>query len=293
MRTNDAVRSELSIPVPGADPISAMQYPALDPVGVVVLHPATATPQRFYASFANYLSSIGLTAITYDYRGTGRSGQPKQNRHIRMRDWLDVDIPAVTAWARDTYPDLPHLAVGHSLGGHGLSLGGGGNELAGFAMVASHAGVTDRIPDRMERLRVRLVLEVLAPTLGRLLGYIPGQRLGLGEDMPLAAMNEWRGWTRQPRYFFDDPTMDAAHRMSAVRTHVRAIGLSDDAWATPEQMHVFIEHLTNAQVEFAVHEPAEAGAETIGHHGYFRERVSAELWPALGDWLLERARVTP
>lgn len=298
MRTNPLPQDApeiVEIAVADSGTISATVYAAAgSPHGVVVLHPATATPQRFYASFAAHLAANGLTTITYDYRGTGRSGPPRENASIRMRDWQSVDIPAVSDWALATYPDLPQLAVGHSLGGHGLCLSEGGEHLGGFAIVASHAGVTARIPDRMERLRVRLILNVIAPVTGRLFGYIPGATLGLGEDMPVAAMREWSGWTRLPNYFFDDPTMDAAARMARVRTPVLALGMADDPWATPEQMQVFIDHLTGTSPRLVEHSAEEVEAGEIGHHGYFRERISAALWPDLTDWLLERAdaRVT-
>jgi predicted alpha/beta hydrolase len=106
-----------NIDVPGAGTLSASYWPASVPV---LLHPATGVPKRYYESFARYLANSGLSVLTYDYRGIGRS-RPASLRgyNVSMSDWIDHDVPAVTAWARSRFPLLPLLADGHSIGGHG------------------------------------------------------------------------------------------------------------------------------------------------------------------------------
>ncbi len=255
----------------------------------VTIHSATAVPQRLYSGFAESLAKAGFAVLAYDYRGTGESGNARDNPRLRMRDWMDDDVPAAAAWMRQRFPDVPHLAVGHSLGGHALALNNGTEGLSGFMTVASHAGVTASIPDRVERARVELILRVLGPGTARLLGYVPGRRFGLGEDMPTAAMREWGKWTRQPGYFFDDPTMHARERTGRVRTEVLCVGLSDDPWATPAQIGLIGRQLVNARVQTRIYAPADAGVAAIGHMGYFRRAPGARLWPDAVAWLTERA----
>ena len=257
----------------------------------VVLHPATAVPERLYRGFAEFLAGEGFAVVTYDYRGTGTSGVPRENRGIRMRDWMSVDVPAVAQWTQDRFPNAPQLAVGHSIGGHALALGHGSSQLRGFVTIASHAGVTRAIPTRAERLRVAFVLRVLGPVTAQFLGYVPGRRIGLGEDMPGAAMLEWSRWSRLPRYFFDDPTMDAEARAAGVRTDVLAIGFSDDLWATPEQIDAITGHMAGAEVERRTIDPASVGVERIGHMGFFRRANRDRLWPQVSEWL--RRRIEP
>lgn len=259
------------------------------PRAAVAVHPATAVPQRLYNGFAQYLAAEGFAVLSYDYRGTGESGKARDNRGLRMRDWMDDDVPAAAAWLRKRFPELPHVAVGHSLGGHALALGNGGADLRGFITVASHAGVSRSIPDRAERARVELILRVLGPGAARVLGYVPGRRMGLGEDMPAAAMLEWSKWSRTPGYFFDDPTMHARERTARVRTSVLCIGLDDDPWATPAQIGVIARQLVNAKVETRTYSPADAGVGAIGHMGYFRRGPGAVLWPDAAAWLAARA----
>lgn len=297
MRSNgvkSAVRERVSIPVAeGGTIVGTVWSPPEDPPrAAVVVHPATAVPERLYTHFAEHLVEGGFAVVTYDYRGTGASGAARAHRGLRMRDWMSADVPAVATWTRERFPGLPQLAVGHSIGGHALALDNGTAGLAGFVTVASHAGVTKTIPTRGERLRVGAILRVIGPATARLLGYVPGRRLGIGEDMPGAAMLEWSRWSRLPGYFFDDPTMDAGPRAAAVSTDVLAIGFTDDPWATPAQVDAIFDPLTAARVERRTYTPQQGGVPAIGHAGFFRRGLRDTLWPEVRDWLLRTAEAS-
>ncbi|MFE6970953.1 serine aminopeptidase domain-containing protein [Isoptericola sp. NPDC057653] len=298
MRSDDTTTvesEELRIQIPaGGWVVGTVRKSAEEsPRGVVVIHPATAVPERLYTGFAEFLAARGYVAVTYDYRGTGRSGSPREHRGLRMRDWMSDDVPAVAAWARPRFGDVPQLAVGHSIGGHALALGNGSRGLAGFVTIASHVAATSTIPDRAERARVRLILRALGPATARVLGYVPGRRTGLGEDMPAAAMLEWSRWSTMPGYFFDDPTMTATADAARVTGDVLAVGFTDDPWATPAQIDAITNHLTAARVERRTWSPADGGVEQIGHLGFFRRGLRDTLWPELLAWLDARAGAAP
>ena len=266
-----------------------LREPDEAPDAALVIHPATATPQGFYTNFASYLAANGIATVTYDYRGTGRSGSPRTHRELGMRDWMEHDVPAVADWTAARFPDVPQLAIGHSLGGHALALGNGTAGLAAFALLASHAGPARAIPDPVERFRVQLVLHVLGPVLAAALGYVPARRLGLGEDIPATAMTQWARWARLPGYFFDDPEMRARERAATVTQPVLAVGFADDKWATPELVDALTGHLTSAEVERRTYTPADGGVPVIGHHGFLRRGVQETLWPEMLAWLRKRA----
>ncbi|MCC3275329.1 alpha/beta fold hydrolase [Arthrobacter sp. zg-Y20] len=297
MRNNNvtSITSErISIPVAAGGTIAGtLRLPDGEPRAAVVIHPATAVAERLYTGFSEYLAENGLAVLTYDYRGTGASGSPKANRRLRMRDWMDQDVPAAAAWMRERFPDLPHVAVGHSLGAHAMALNNGLEDLHGFVGVASHAGVTKAIEDRKERFRVGLILSFLGPLTGKLLGAVPGKKLGLGEDMPGGAMLEWSGWSKKPNYFFDDPSMDAAQRTAQVKTDALVIGFTDDPWATPRQINVIFSHLVNASVERRTYAPADVGVPAVGHMGFFRRGMREKLWPEVLTWLTDKAGLSP
>ncbi|HDR9098419.1 TPA: alpha/beta fold hydrolase [Burkholderia vietnamiensis] len=262
--------------------------PDAPPRALVLIHPATAVPERLYAGFARFLTTRGFAALTYNYRGIGSSRPARLTKlQARMRDWIELDVGAAIAWARDTHRALPLLAVGHSVGGHAVGLSAGTAHLRAAVLVAAHAGSTRLIESAAERLKVRLILHVLGPLASALLGYVPGKRLGLGEDLPAGVFREWSRWTALPHYFFDDPTLGAAERFSKQRLPILAVGFDDDPWANRRAIDLLVSYLTGAAVERRQIDPHAAGTGPVGHMGFFRSRPGAVLWPGVADWLAQ------
>lgn len=283
----------LQIPSAGGIALGASCWLAPAARGVVLLHPATAVTQGYYEAFAGYLAAQGFHVLTYDYRGTGRSlvGGLRGYR-ASMLEWMMDDVAAVTRWAAARWPDLPLLAVGHSVGGHAIGLSPETPRLRAAVLVASHAGASRTVRGFAERLRVRVLLRVLAPVLCRLFGYMPGSRIGLGEDLPRGVMLQWAGWTALPRYFFDDPAVDAARRMGQVRIPLLVLGFDDDPWANREAVGLLVSHFTNAPVERHDIAPRAAGVPAVGHMGFFRRRCEPVLWKQVAHWLGAHAEQT-
>ncbi|MGC7404311.1 alpha/beta hydrolase [Pandoraea pneumonica] len=283
--------SSLALEIPALDGYSlgahAWYPPTLPARGVVLIHPATAVPERLYFAFAQYVAQRGLIAITYSYRGIDGS-RPSTLRGFaaRMRDWADLDVEGVTRWVHEQYPSLPLYAVGHSFGGHALGLCESTNLLQAAVQIASHAGSMRVVTNRRERARITCLMHWVAPPLARALGYMPGKRLGIGEDLPVGVFLEWSGWTRLANYFFDDPTLHAESRFARVRTPILAMGFDDDLWATPIGIDMLVSRLSHAPVVRCTIEASRSDTGTIGHMGYFRQRAGAFLWPETVDWLL-------
>lgn len=279
-----------AIPAANGARLAARLFPAAEPRALVLVHPATAVTQVFYDSFARYLAGLGLSALTYDYRGTGASrGASLRGETVTMADWMLEDVPAVTRWAAERFPGLPLLAVGHSVGGHALLLSGERPGVRAGVLVASHAGITRTIRGRAESARVWCVMRVLAPLLCAIKGYMPGRRIGLGEDLPRGVMLQWSRWTTLPRYFYDDPALDADRRVAALRMPLLALGFDDDPWANPRAMDILLAGATDAPLERRQIDPRALGLAGIGHMGFFRKRSANALWPQVGDWLLAQA----
>ena len=84
-----------AIPTANGADLAATLFPASEPKAVVLIHPATAVTQAFYEAFARYLAGIGLTALTYDYRGTGASRGPSLRGETQFVLKVDEDIRRV------------------------------------------------------------------------------------------------------------------------------------------------------------------------------------------------------
>lgn len=291
---SQVVPSITSFMLPAMDgyPLGATLYVSGEapPVGVVLVHSATAIPARHYAAFASALAGRGLVVLTYDYRGIGASRSARlRGFGARMRDWIDLDAEGVVAWARAVYPGLPLFAVGHSLGGHAIGLCEGSRHLAGAVLVSCAAAWIGYVQGAAERLRVAALLRVVGPTLGLACGYVPMRRLGMGEDLPNPAFRDWAHWIGLRHYFFDDPTMHAAARFARVQAPLLLIGADDDPWTPAPAIDLLASYLTGATVERWQIAPAAANARKVGHAGFFRKEHKDTLWPRLEDWLLRLA----
>lgn len=260
---------------------------------VVLVHPATAVRERMYHPFAGFLAEQGFRVITYNYRGVGAGAGRPQHRHLTMRNWMLEDAPAVLDWAVQKFPGAPILAIGHSLGGHVIGMGGSNQPLQAAVLIASHAGALRLVRGRAERLRIALMFRALVPLLGRRSGQFPGKRLGIGEDIPALAMRDWGRWILMRNYFFDDPTLDAASRFAKVDVPLLSLGFDDDPWATPAAIDLLNSHFTASPPARRQIDPTRDGTGPVGHMGFFRDHHRDRLWTEVADWMRQQAEAAP
>ena len=138
----------------------------------LVLAPAMAVPQAFYADFAAWLAGQGYTAWTFDYRGTGASLKGSM-RGVKasVSDWLGLDYDAVVQAAAGA--GNPVFALGHSLGGQVVPLLPSRDRLAGLVNIAVGSGSMRHNQPAIRR-KAPLMWHVLAPLMCPLFGYFPG-----------------------------------------------------------------------------------------------------------------------
>ena len=276
---------DLTVPALDGRPLNATLFEPAHPRVAVIVSAATATPRGYYRAFAQFLADRDAAVVTYDYRGSG--DEPSLLRHsgARMRDWGELDFAGILAWMRARYPNLELMTVGHSFGGHALLLAPNNAQIVRSVTVASQSGYW-RFCSPGERFRVWVLLNALAPLAMGVLGYVPGSRLGLGEDLANGIMHEWRRWCNSPGYFFDDPSMASAlARASSYTAPTLMIGLTDDLWATRPARVALASWFTHARTEQVEIDPLALGLGPVGHLGFFRARFAGTLWPHVTSYL--------
>lgn len=259
-------------------------FPARSPNGrAVVIQAATGVKQEYYARFAAFLSERGFTALTYDYRGIGRS-RPRRLRGFRacMRDWAVHDVPAALEFLERTAPGAHLMIVGHSFGGQALGLVPRPERIRAALLVGSQSGYW-RHWSALGRSWMWLATHVVLPAATRLFGYFPGSRLGFGEDLPAGVAIEWAGWCRHPHYLVG--ALQAHASFARFGAPLRAYAISDDRFAPPRAVAALLEFYPSARVDIRRVRPADVGARRIGHFGFFRERFRDTLWSEAADWL--------
>ena len=97
-----------------------LHRPSGPPRAVVLIHPATAVPERLYLPFAGYLVEQGFAALTYDYRGIGRSA-PRSLRgsKAKMRDWMELEPSRPASASSSSLPKRRRLFFLGALAGAG------------------------------------------------------------------------------------------------------------------------------------------------------------------------------
>jgi predicted alpha/beta hydrolase len=253
------------------------------PRRVAVVHCGAGIPARRYQNFAAFLARAGMPALTYDYRGIGQSRPGSLRGYAaELEDWSEYDCAAAIAWLRARFPDTEIVGIAHSVGA--WVVGGAGNaaEQARLVLIGGHTGYYgDYRP--LYRLPMALLWHAVMPAMTHLLGYFPGRRLGLGEDIPAKIALQWAA-RRSPQLgrTVSDRARMLLERCAALQRPALLVSVSDDAFATPAGMQRLMAYYPRLYpVQHLRFTPADAGVRRIGHFGFFSRRVGAVLWPRL------------
>lgn len=250
----------------------------------VLINSATAVPRKIYRGFASYLADRGCAVLTYDYRGTGNS-RPKSLAGFKtsMTEWAALDVTSAVAWMRSQFP-MPLRYVGHSFGGQALGLLPNNTEVSRALFIAAQAGYWGLMTPP-EGYRVYALMNFIGAPLTHLMGYAPG-KMGIGEDLPKDVFLQWTRWVSSKRYYYDDPALTALKNYPNYRGALRALSFSDDPWATYPAVELLCSGFTATAPDIIAVTPASAGAQKIGHFGFFRPEHRETLWNDAADWLL-------
>lgn len=245
----------------------------------VLVMPATGVPQSYYAKFAAYLADRGFTALTFDYRGIGRSLATHVKKvTARMQDWAMLDAAAAFHFLSSKTLSI----VGHSFGGQALGLLPEPERIASALLVGAQSGYWGHWP-ASGRLWMWPVTHLALPGVATLLGYFPGSRLGFGEDLPKGVALQWASWCRHPRYLVGALGVEDVY--SRINAPLRAYAITDDPFAPLGAVQALGALYPNARWETRRVAPADVGAKSLGHFGFFRERFRDSLWRETADWL--------
>ena len=262
------------------DPISA-------PSASIVIAPAMAVPQSFYAAFARYLASEGHAVWTFDYRGTGESLKGSmRGAKADLTDWYARDYDAVVNAAADAHPDTPVFAVGHSFGGQSAPLLPSRARLAGLINVSVGSGSGQHIMPRIART-APLMWHVIVPLLCPLFGYFPGERLGVIGNIPTGAMLQWRRWCLTPDYILSGES-GAREAYASAEFPVLALTFADDEMLLEEGSRMMHAAYTKRAPDYRLIDPAQFGLKRIGHFGFFKPQSESALWPLVTQWIEEQ-----
>lgn len=280
-------RQVLDVEIQAVDglPLAATLFaPAAPAAASVLLLPATGVRRRFYGPFADFLATRGFRVLTLDYRGVGGS-RPERLRGFpaSLSAWAELDADSALRHLAERFPQEPLLGVGHSFGGQAFGLLDGRRRFGAALLVAAQSGWWGHWHGPA-RLRLIAFWYLVIPAATALCGYLPGRRLGLGEDLPAGVARQWARWGRHPDYLLRGDAGGLAARYADIDCPLLALSFADDGYAPRPAVAALLALYRGAAVEHR-HFDEAAG---VGHFGFFRESARHTLWPEAARWLEAR-----
>lgn len=190
----------------GDKPIAAtICRPVKSPKAVVLINPATGVPQTYYRKFAQWLvTDQNIACVTYDYHDFCASARHHvKHSKATMSRWGIYDQQAARDLSQEVFPNVPLWVLGHSLGGFMLPFQSGLDGISRAIAVNSGPIHVSEHPFPYQFL-ARFFWSRPVLGLSKLLGYMPGQALKLGPNMPLGVFKEWRRWCKTRGFFNGD-----------------------------------------------------------------------------------------
>lgn len=270
----------------GAKADLLMVVPLGAPTGLLYWLPAMGIAAKHYLPLAEALAARGVAVTLHEWRGIGSSDQ----RAGRRSDWayralLQDDLPAGIAVARQRFAGLPCWLGGHSLGGQLGSLYASlhPGEHAGVALVASGSPYWRRF----RHAHLIGLCYVLAPWLARLMGYLPGRRIGFGGNEARGVIADWARSGRTGRYAAAGVPVDFEARLSELDLPLLALRLRDD-WLGPEaSLSWLLGKMSRAHAEWDVLTPQDMDGTPADHFAWMKspEAVATRMarWMAAAN----------
>jgi len=258
--------------------ISRFYHPPDQPRGAVLIVPAMGVAQDYYHDFAAWLQAREFLAVTFDYRGIGRSRNGSlRGLHADIMTWAEQDCGAVLAEMTRDISDVPLTWVGHSLGGQIFPFVPQRDRVAKMITVATGSGYWRENAPRLRRM-VWWLWYFLVPVTLPLFGYFPGRKLRKVGDLPKGVMAQWRRWCMNREYAVGVEGDRVRERYASVTQPITSFSFEDDQFMSrrnTESIHGFY---TGAPLAFVRLSPADTNGQTVGHFGFFRARFAATLW---------------
>ena len=268
---------------------------ATDSKDVALINAGAGIASKYYDRFAAFLAERGIPTLVYDYRGIGRS-RPDSLRGFQasVEEWGSKDCAAAICWLRNRFPEARLIVVGHSIGGFVTGFVTNGTLIDRMLLISAHTGFW-RDYSAFARPLMFLAWHVLMPAITAVVGYFPGKRLHMLEDLPKGVAFEWASrlhpdfWWRlkRPDGSPDSDRINGLHaKFAAINASTLAVRFTDDPFATDEATVRILGLFPNISVVRLVLAPSDGDGLPIGHFGFFDSRFRPNLWPRVLEKLL-------
>jgi predicted alpha/beta hydrolase len=253
------------------------------PEAITILHGATGVPVSYYQPFAEwYATHTNRAVLIYAYRDSDNpTVEQLRASKTTMADWGIRDQSAALDFMIDRFPSLPVHIIGHSLGGFCTPYHANADKITSLTGVNSGLAYWKATPASF-MFQVILFWYLAGPALTKILGYMPGQLLGMKNGIPASVYWQWRAWCTHPCFYEPQwgkevPKPD----LTKFTGKLRLIASADDTIIPPLRVKELQRYYPCASSpSFEVLNPADFNVKSIGHIQIFSKRCKS-VWPVL------------
>lgn len=243
-------------------------------------------PARHYLPLAEALAAQGVAVVVHEWRGIGSSNRRAGHRcNWGYRELLQDDLPIGMAAVRERWPQATRHIGGHSLGGQLAALYASLHpaEVASLVLVASGAPY-------WRRFRHGWVIGaayVLAPLLARLVGHLPGRRIGFGGNEARGVIDDWARSGRSGRYAAAGMAQDFEQQLASLHLPSLALRLRDDWLGPAASLSWLLDKLGPAERTVEVITSRDMDGLPADHFSWMK--TPAPIAGRIVDWLAGQA----
>lgn len=258
--------------------LSGRVFRAATPKGAVLIVGAMGVGQSFYEPLATWLAAQRFTAVTFDYRGMGRSRRgPLSKVDATIVTWAERDVAAALDALAESAPGQPITWIGHSLGGQIIPFVPNRDRAAKIVTIATGSGYWRENAAPLKR-KVWIFWWGAVPLATPMFGYFPGRMLGMVGDLPKGVVTQWRRWCLDRDYVVGAEGPDVAELFADVTTPITSFSFSDDEMMSAENVASIHGFYTRAPKAMRRFDPSELHVRRVGHFGFFRREMEDPLW---------------
>lgn len=270
---------EIEIPY-NSEKLSATLFDDNNSETVLIIASATGVKQDYYSKFARYVENNGVTVITFDYNGIGRSlKKPIKEIQTNAADWGGKNIESIIQYVIHNYPQSKKVILGHSIGGQLIGLAKSSKLLDKVILVAAQSGYW-KYWRGFARFRMWFNWYLLFPFLMNIFGYLKSKKISGMENLPKNVANQWRNWGKNHNYIFGDNSIKETY-YKELDTNLTAYSIDDDDFAPKEAVEWMTNRYKNAKRKSVHLNPSDFQAKKIGHFGVFKEGFKNSIWPEI------------
>ena len=260
--------------------LSATFFESVHNNTILIIASATGVKQEYYQKFAQFIANNGVSVLTFDYTGIGRSLKKPIKKYINnAADWGKNDLESIIQYTITKYPKSKKVVLGHSIGGQLIGLSKASMQLDKIILIAAQSGYW-KLWKGINRVKMWFNWYVLFPALLNLFGYLNSKKLSGMENLPKNVANQWRNWGKKPNYILSDKSITLKY-YNNIEVDISAFSIEDDVFAPQKAVEWMTSQYQNSKIKSIHLKPSDFGVKKIGHFGIFKDTFKTTIWATL------------